>query len=68
MACAVCFGRSDSSLAKGMNLGILSLLIVVVLMWGGIAAFFIYLARKSAATSAEKKTPHSVPEITNSVR
>ena len=51
-ACAACFGRSDSKLAEGMNMGILSLLLVVMFVLGGIAAFFIYLARKSATTAA----------------
>ena len=52
LACAACFGQSDSNLAKGMNMGIFSLLVVVVSVLGGIAGFFIYLARKSAATAA----------------
>ena len=29
-ACAACFGQSDSSLAQGMNMGILALLMVPV--------------------------------------
>jgi hypothetical protein len=68
-ACAVCYGKSDSALAQGMNMGILSLLVVVVLMWAGFASFFIYLARKSAATSVKNQAASiSVPETTNSVR
>lgn len=51
-ACAACFGSSDSPLAHGMNMGILSLLGVVVFVLGGIAAFFIYLVRKSASAAA----------------
>jgi len=60
LACATCFGKSDSDLAKAMNWGILSLLGVVVFVLGGIAAFFIYLARRAAMT-ARVETP--VPEI-----
>ena len=67
-ACAACFGRSDSGLAKGMNMGILSLLLVVIFMWAGLAAFFIYLARKAAATNSEKGMEGVGPETTNSVR
>ncbi len=67
-ACAVCFGRSDSSLAKGMNMGILSLLAVVVLMWAALAGFFIFLARKSAAANSKGKLTATLPETTNSVR
>ncbi len=45
-ACAACAGQSDSALAKGMNWGIASLLAVVVTVLGGIASFFIYLAKR----------------------
>jgi hypothetical protein len=51
-ACAACYGASDSPLAAGMNWGIFSLLGVVVAVLGGIAAFFVFLARKAAAVSA----------------
>jgi hypothetical protein len=37
-------------MAAGMNWGIFSLLAVVVTVLGGVAAFFIYLARRSART------------------
>ena len=49
LACAACYGQSDSPMAHGLNGGILSLLIVVVGVLGSIAAFFIYLARRAAA-------------------
>jgi heme/copper-type cytochrome/quinol oxidase subunit 2 len=49
-ACAACFGQSDSPLASGMNWGIFSLLGVIVPVLGGVAGFFIYLARKSNST------------------
>ncbi len=48
-ACATCFGKSDSKLAEGMNWGILTLLFVILSVLGGIAAFFVFLARRSAA-------------------
>ena len=51
-ACAACFGQSDSPLAKGMNMGIFSLLAVIVSVLGGIAAFAIYLVRRSAALAS----------------
>jgi hypothetical protein len=47
-ACAACFGKSDSPMARGMNMGIFSLLAVVVTVLSGVAGFFIYLARRSA--------------------
>ena len=52
LACAACFGRSDSDLARGMNWGIFSLLAVIVSVLGGIGGFFIFLARKSAGEPA----------------
>ncbi len=56
-ACAACYGQSDSPIAQGMNWGILSLLGVVVLVLGGIAAFFVYLVRKSAAVPVAGPVP-----------
>jgi hypothetical protein len=51
LACAACYGQSDSPLAQGMNWGILSLLAVVVSVLGSIAMFFIFIAKKAAAAS-----------------
>ena len=45
-ACAACFGKSDSDLARGSFAGVLFLLGVVLTVMGGIAAFFIYLTRR----------------------
>ena len=51
-ACAACYGgKSDSPLAAGMNWGIFSLMAVVVCVLGGIATFFVYLAKKAAMTA-----------------
>jgi hypothetical protein len=49
-ACATCFGKSDSRLAHGMNMGILSLLVVVVFVLSAFAAFFVFLARRASMT------------------
>ena len=35
LACAACFGESDSPLAKGMNWGILSVMGSIGLIWYG---------------------------------
>ena len=62
LACATCFGKSDSDLATAMNWGILSLLAVVVFVLGGSAAFFIYLARRATMTAgAEAPLPETLP-------
>jgi hypothetical protein len=64
-ACAACYGASDSPLAQGMNWGIFSLLAVVGLVLGSVGTFFVFLAKKSAAASAdapaapEKNNPDS---------
>ena len=59
-ACAVCFGKSDSAIAKGMNMGIFTLLIFIGGVLGSLACFFVFLAVRSS------KLPH--PEaITASV-
>ena len=51
-ACSVCFGKSDSALAKGMNMGIFTLLIFIGGVLVALSSFFIYLAVRSS------KLPH----------
>lgn len=46
-ACAVCFGNSDSPLAKALNWGILALLGVVLAVLAGIVAFFVHMAKRA---------------------
>lgn len=52
-ACAACFGKSDSSMAQGLNMGIFSLLAVVLFVLGGFTALIIFLARRAAAYAAQ---------------
>lgn len=61
-ACAACFGKSDSSMAHGMNVGILSLLAVIVTVLSMLAGFFIFLAKRSARVTAP--APDEVGETT----
>lgn len=56
VACATCFGQSDSALAQGMNWGIFSLLIVILAVLGTFAGFFVYLVRRAAAVSVHRST------------
>ena len=51
-ACAACFGRSDSPMAKGMNMGIFTLLIVILSVLLGISIFFFYILRRAAKMAA----------------
>jgi len=64
-ACAACFGQSDSRMAQGMNMGIFALLLVITAVLGGVASFFIYLARRSSQT-AEPYPPALEPVSQNS--
>ena len=50
IACAVCFGASDSLQFKGMQAGILVLLAFTGCMLAAFAAFFLYLRRRIAAS------------------
>jgi len=59
LACSACFGQSDSPLAKGMNWGIMSLLVVVVMVLGSIAACSFVLARRAATAAKQPPTPGS---------
>ncbi len=65
MACAACFGASDSPMAKGMNWGIFSLLAVIVCMLSGIASFFVFLSKKSAQVTSAAATEQLPSETKN---
>ena len=47
VACAVCFGQSDSPMAWGTNMGIFLMLGVTAAVLTGFASFFIYLIRRA---------------------
>jgi hypothetical protein len=47
-ACAVCFGKSDSRLAQGMNMGIFALLFFIGSVLAGLSCFFVFLAMRSS--------------------
>jgi hypothetical protein len=47
-ACAVCFGKSDSAMAKGMNMGIFALLTCITVVLATLATFFIFLAVRAS--------------------
>ncbi len=42
-ACSVCFGKSDAALAQGLNMGILSLFVLIAMVLSGFIAFFVLL-------------------------
>lgn len=65
-ACATCFGKSDSKLAEGLNMGIFALLGLVMLVLGWLVGFFIYLSRRAAAESRALETAEASPSPTQS--
>jgi hypothetical protein len=67
LACAACYGASDSPMAKGMNWGIFSLLGVVVCVLSTFATFFVFLAKKSAAVSAAEAAAQAPSEPTDKI-
>ena len=58
-ACATCFGQSDSALAAGMNWGIFTLLVVVAGVLGGVASFFVFLARRAGSAAVAALPPET---------
>jgi hypothetical protein len=52
LACATCYGASDSPLAQGMNWGIATLLGVIGSVLAGITAFFVHVGLRSAKVKA----------------
>lgn len=49
LACATCYGASDSPMAQGMNWGIMTLLGVIFSVLTGIVAFFVHVGIRSRA-------------------
>ena len=56
LACAACFGQSDSDMAKSLNAAIFSLMAVIVTVLIGAASFFVFLSRRSTAAPENGKT------------
>lgn len=58
-ACTACFGQSDSNMAKGMNMGILVLLMIITSVLFGVASFFVYLIKRSSRLE-QMQTAHGL--------
>ena len=56
LACPVCFGQSDSPLARGVNVGVLFLLGTITAVLIGFASFMIYLARRARVVAGDNTT------------
>jgi hypothetical protein len=57
LACAACTGRTDSSLAVGMNWGIVTLLGVVASVLSCFAVFFVHVVRRTPPDDEDTTTP-----------
>jgi hypothetical protein len=62
LACAACYGKSDSPLAHGMNWGIFTLMGVILTVLTCIALFFVHVVRgEKAQIEAENNPPPQNP-------
>jgi len=62
LACAACYGRSDSALAEGMNWGIFTLMGVILTVLTCILVFFVHIIRKEEKV-ANGSPPANPPEL-----
>ncbi len=53
LACAACYGQSDSPMAAGINWGIFCLLGFIVFVLGSLSTFFVFLAKRSGTVIDE---------------
>ncbi len=56
LGCAACFGRSDSSMAYGMNAGIMTLLVVILTLLSLIASFFVFVVRRASRLDPDSES------------
>ena len=63
VACAACYGQSDSPLAQGMNWGIFTLLGMIAFVLTGITSFFVVINRKSASVRAAESDESQVKKV-----
>ena len=64
LACAACFGKSDSVMARSLNASIFTLMGVIGTVLVGAASFFVFLAKRAATTAQAEstKTPSTQPK------
>jgi heme/copper-type cytochrome/quinol oxidase subunit 2 len=62
LACAACYGRSDSALAEGLNWGIFTLLGVVLTVLTCILVFFVHIVRQEEKASSNP-APVNPPKL-----
>jgi hypothetical protein len=66
-ACPACGSANSnmppSPLTNGMNLGILTLFVVIASVLGSIATFFVFIIRKEAALAAKTAAAEDFSEV-----
>jgi hypothetical protein len=64
LACAACFGKSDSAMARSLNASIFTLMGVIGTVLVGAASFFVFLAKRAAANAqvGDNGHPSSQPQ------
>ena len=63
LACAACYGKSDSAMAKGMNAGIFSLLGVIVCVLSAVALFFVHVVRRESQLPPDEPGSSQNPKV-----
>jgi hypothetical protein len=58
LACAACFGKSDSAMARSLNASIFTLMGIIGTVLIGAASFFVFLAKRAAANAQADPTTH----------
>ena len=61
LGCSVCFGASGSLMTKGLNMGILSLLVVIVAVLGCFGVFFFLKRSIALAINASAPAAMRIP-------
>ena len=63
LACAACYGKSDSPLASGMNWGIFTLLGVIVPVLGCFAFCLVRLINKEESSDKKNQAPKNIADV-----
>jgi len=58
-ACAVCFGQTDSKMARGLIAGVSVLLLVVLGVLTCFGALFMHIKKRAATVAVPIKPPHT---------
>lgn len=63
-ACPVCLGNPDDPMTKGVSVGILFMLGLLVMVFASFAGFVFFIAKRKARETGEQPDPFE-SEITN---